>query len=70
MNRQRDSTLSLSDQRFVELESMAALPLTAFLLTRFGPCTGISFIDSTPIKVCHNLRIKSNKVFRDLAKCG
>ena len=48
----------------VELQSMTALPLTAFLHTRFGRCTGISFIDSTPIKVCHNLRIKSNKVFR------
>jgi hypothetical protein len=60
----------VSYQRFVELETMTALPLTAFLLTRFGPCTGISFIDSTSIKVCHNLRIKSNKVFRDLAKRG
>jgi len=29
-----------------------------------------SFIDSTQIKVCHNLRIKSNKVFRELAKRG
>jgi Transposase DDE domain len=39
-------------------------------LTRFGRYTGISFIDSTPIKVCHNMRINSNKVFRDLAKRG
>jgi hypothetical protein len=60
----------VSYQRFVELQSMAALPLIAFLLTRFGRCTGISFIDSTPIKVCHNLRINSNQVFRDLAKRG
>ena len=56
--------------RFVELQSEIVLPLAAFLHTRFGPCTGISFIDSTPIKVCHNLRIKSNKVFRELAKRG
>ena len=60
----------VSYQRMVELQSLTALPLTAFLHTRFGRCTGISFIDSTPIKVCHNLRIKSNKVFRDLAKRG
>lgn len=60
----------VSYQRFVELQSEIVLPLAAFLHTRFGPCTGISFIDSTPIKVCHNLRIKSNKVFRELAKRG
>src|SRR5262249_48058384 len=58
----------VSYQRMVELQSMTALPLTAFLHTRLGHCTGISFIDSTPIKVCHNLRIKSNKVFRNLAR--
>jgi hypothetical protein len=46
------------------------LPLAAFLHTRFGSCTGVSFIDSTSIKICHNLRIKSNKVFRELAKRG
>src|SRR5262249_54152649 len=56
--------------RFVELQSELVLPLAAFLRTRFGSCTGISFIDSTSIKVCHNLRIKSNQVFRELAKRG
>jgi len=60
----------VSYQRMVELQSEIVLPLAAFLHTRFGSCTGISFIDSTPIKVCHNLRIKSNKVFRELAKRG
>src|SRR5262245_51579877 len=50
----------LSYGRFVELQSQLVLPRAAFLHTRFCPCTGISFIDSTPIKVCHNLRIKSN----------
>lgn len=56
--------------RFVELQSEIVLPLAAFLRTRFGQCTGVSFIDSTPIRVCHNLRIKSNKVFRELARRG
>ena len=60
----------VSYQRFVELQSETLLPLAAFLHTRFGSCTGVSFIDSTSIKVCHNLRIKSNKVFRELAKRG
>src|SRR5215510_173451 len=60
----------VSSGRFVESQSQLVLPLAAFLHTRFCPCTGISFIDSTPIKVCHNLRIKSNRVFRELAKRG
>ena len=35
-----------------------------------GKCTGISFIDSTPIRVCKNKRIKRNKVFKDIAQVG
>ena len=32
-----------------------------------GSCKGISFVDSTPIRVCKNKRVKRNKVFQDLA---
>jgi hypothetical protein len=60
----------VSYSRFVELEAEALLPLAAFLATRFGTCTGLSFIDSTPLKVCHNLRIKSHKVFTGVAQRG
>jgi len=60
----------VSYSRFVELEAEALLPLAAFLATRFGQCTGLSFIDSTPLKVCHNLRIKSHKVFKGVARRG
>jgi hypothetical protein len=60
----------VSYSRFVELEAEALLPLAAFLSTRFGPCTGLSFIDSTPLKVCHNLRISSHKVFQGVAQRG
>ncbi|MCK0204763.1 IS982 family transposase [Ornithobacterium rhinotracheale] len=35
-----------------------------------GNCNGISFVDSTPIRVCVNKRIKRNKVFKDLATTG
>ncbi len=60
----------VSYSRFVEGEADALLPLAAFLATRFGRCTGLSFIDSTPIKVCHNLRIRSHKVFQGVAQRG
>ena len=35
-----------------------------------GNCTGISYIDSTPIRVCGNKRINRNKVFDGLVKVG
>ena len=35
-----------------------------------GKCTGISFIDSTPIRVCHIKREKSHKVFKGMATKG
>ena len=36
----------------------------------FGECSGISFIDSTCVPVCHNKRIKRNKVFKGYAERG
>ena len=61
----------LSYNRFVELESRVAVEMILFLqLFCFGRCTGISFIDSTCIPVCHNKRITRNKVFRDYAERG
>ena len=57
--------------RFVELSQGVLLPMSIFLKTCcLGKCTGISFVDSTPIRVCHNKRIKRNKVFRDIAQVG
>ena len=56
--------------RFVELMKGVLLPLCAYLQRRFGGCTGIAFVDSTPLAVCHNRRINRNKVFKDLAARG
>jgi hypothetical protein len=60
----------VSYQRFVELMPSALIPLIYYLNTRKGCDTGISFIDSTRIPICHPKRSKSNKVFRELAAWG
>lgn len=56
--------------RFVELLRAVALPLCAFLKSRMGRATGVAFIDSIPLAVCHNRRIARHKVFKDLAARG
>ena len=53
----------VSYTRFVGLMPRALVPLCCYLHTRKGRCTGIAFIDSTPLVVCHNRRITSHKVF-------
>ena len=60
----------VSYNRFVELMGEALLPLCAYLHTRKGSCSGISFIDSMPIAVCHNRRIHSHQVFDETAERG
>ena len=59
----------LSYNRFVEIEHRVFVPMMFFInIICFGKCTGITFVDSTPIRVCHNKRIKRNKVFDGIAK--
>jgi len=55
---------------FVRLKSQSLLQLCVYLSNRKGEMTGVSFIDSTPIMVCHSKRISNNKVFKGLAKLG
>lgn len=62
---------TVSYNRFVELMKQSVLPMTILLKTYcLGESTGISFVDSTPIRVCKNKRIKRNKVFSTLATTG
>ncbi len=60
----------VSYNRFVEFERDALLPLAAYLETKRGSCTGISFVDSTKLAVCENLRIPRHKQFADFAGRG
>lgn len=63
--------ITVSYNRFVELQQKALFPMVIFLKTmRLGSCTGISFIDSTPIRVCKNKRIFNHKVFHGIASRG
>ena len=58
----------VSYNRFVELEKTVALPLAIFIKqVLLGKCTGISFVDSTPLRVCRNQRIHMHKVFKGIA---
>ena len=56
--------------RFVELMPGVLMHLCAYLQSRFGQCTGVAFIDSTPLAVCHNRRIERHRVFKALATRG
>jgi len=62
---------TVSYNRFTELMQQSLMPMTLFLKTCcLGDCTGISFVDSTPIRVCKPKRIKNNKVFKGIATTG
>jgi len=60
----------LSYQRFIEVMPTLLVPLVAYLHTQLGHCTGISFIDSTKLAVCHNARIHQHRVFAGRAARG
>lgn len=60
----------VSYQRFIEWVPSTLVPMCAEERSCFGKCSGISFMDSTPLKVCHNRRIPQHKVFDNLAARG
>jgi hypothetical protein len=60
----------ISYSRFVALIPRMMVPLLAYLQSRFGACTGISFIDSTSLQVCDPKRISQHRVFAADAKRG
>ena len=56
---QKDFPHTVSYNRFVELQRKV-----------WDKCTGISFIDSTPIRSCHIKREKQHKTFKEFARKG
>lgn len=59
-----------SYQRCVTLMPRCTLALAALFESLKGKCTGLSIVDSTPIAVCDNLRIRRHRVFADVAQRG
>ena len=58
----------ISYNHLVELERDVAVPLTLLIKkVLLGKCTGISFVDSTPLRVCKNQRIHIHKVFKGIS---
>lgn len=60
----------VSYTRFLNLMPRVLVPLCVYLKRRYGTQTGIAFIDSTALAVCHPKRIARNRVFKGIAKRG
>ena len=60
----------VSYTRFVELIPSSLPAMCLYLRVRFGQGTGVAFIDSTPLSVCHNRRIGRHRVFAEVATRG
>ena len=60
----------VSYTRFVQLKKEVLTLLRLYLATTLGDCSGVSFVDSTRVRVCDNRRISSHRVFADVAECS
>ncbi len=60
----------LSYSRFVSVAPSVLMPLCSYLTQLKGKPSAIAFIDSTSLRVCHNIRIPRHKVFEGVAKRG
>jgi hypothetical protein len=60
----------LSYTRFLELMPTTVVPLCSYFSSIRSLPTGIEFVDSTSVKVCHNLRTPRHKTLSGLARRG
>ena len=59
----------VSYERFNQLQNRLFVPLMLYIHNRCsGKCTGISYVDSTTLPVCHIKREKQHKVFKGIAQ--
>jgi hypothetical protein len=64
---QEEFSNTVSYNRFIELMQSTLLPMTMFAKTCcLGRCTGISFIDSTPIRVCNKKELTETRYLKIL----
>ena len=54
----------------MQLEKEVLTVLTLYLSAHLGECSGLSFVDSTRLRVCDNRRISSHRVFAAEAGCS
>ena len=68
---QKESPDLVSYNRMIALKRDSFMPLAIYLKTSgLADCTGIRFIDSTPIRVCDRRKIHQHKTFKDIAQRG
>ena len=60
----------LSYTRFLGVTANAVIPMSSYLQSKLGKPTGIQFVDSTKIEVCHIMRAKRSQVFEGIATHG
>ncbi|MCA0457110.1 MAG: IS982 family transposase [Chloroflexi bacterium] len=60
----------ISYGRFVQRMPRLLGWLCLYLFSRFGLCSGISFVDATFIAVCDNRRINQHQIFKGIAARG
>ena len=59
----------ISYERFNQSQNSLFMPLMLYINNRcLGQCTGISYVDSTTLPVCHIKREKQHKVFKGIAQ--
>lgn len=66
----KDYFAYVSYPRIIQLWPSLIMPITVLLHCLKGEETGIYYVDSTKLQICHNKRNSSNRVFKRLSAVG